>query len=263
MVETMYDAPGLGLAAPQVGVQKRLFVWDLNDGAGPQSHRSTPRSSSPTASGPTRRAACRCPASPGRSSARTRSTSSGATSTATRSRSRPPSSRAGCSSTSSTTSTACCCVERLDDDQAKEAKRQVRDLMLGLGPERARAPTRPVAALSPVVPPPAAERRGAAGAAHATPGVSCTSARPRWRCRRSRPCTTPASRSPSWSPAPTSGGAAGPSPAPRPVKVAALELGLPVSHDVADVASAPAPTSAWWWPSGASSAARPRGRCPW
>jgi peptide deformylase len=34
MVETMYAAPGLGLAAPQVGVQKRLFVWDLNDGTG-------------------------------------------------------------------------------------------------------------------------------------------------------------------------------------------------------------------------------------
>lgn len=35
MVETMYAAPGLGLAAPQVGVQKRLFVYDLDDGAGP------------------------------------------------------------------------------------------------------------------------------------------------------------------------------------------------------------------------------------
>lgn len=34
MVETMYAAPGLGLAAPQVGVQKQLFVWDLNDGSG-------------------------------------------------------------------------------------------------------------------------------------------------------------------------------------------------------------------------------------
>ena len=34
MVETMYAAPGLGLAAPQVGVQKRLFVYDLNDGEG-------------------------------------------------------------------------------------------------------------------------------------------------------------------------------------------------------------------------------------
>lgn len=36
MVETMYAAPGLGLAAPQVGVQKRLFVWDLQDDQGPQ-----------------------------------------------------------------------------------------------------------------------------------------------------------------------------------------------------------------------------------
>lgn len=36
MVKTMYDAPGLGLAAPQVGVQKRLFVYDLNDGEGPK-----------------------------------------------------------------------------------------------------------------------------------------------------------------------------------------------------------------------------------
>ncbi len=29
MAETMYDAPGIGLAAPQVGVSKRLFVIDL------------------------------------------------------------------------------------------------------------------------------------------------------------------------------------------------------------------------------------------
>lgn len=32
MLITMYDAPGLGLAAPQVGVQKRLFVYDAGDG---------------------------------------------------------------------------------------------------------------------------------------------------------------------------------------------------------------------------------------
>ena len=32
MLTTMYDAPGLGLAAPQVGVQKRLFVYDAGDG---------------------------------------------------------------------------------------------------------------------------------------------------------------------------------------------------------------------------------------
>ena len=34
MFETMYDAPGIGLAAPQVGVQKRLFVYDLGDEPG-------------------------------------------------------------------------------------------------------------------------------------------------------------------------------------------------------------------------------------
>ena len=32
MIETMYDAPGLGLAAPQVGVERRLFVYDIGDG---------------------------------------------------------------------------------------------------------------------------------------------------------------------------------------------------------------------------------------
>src|SRR2546421_10287792 len=31
MIATMYDAPGLGLAAPQVGVQKRLFVYDVRE----------------------------------------------------------------------------------------------------------------------------------------------------------------------------------------------------------------------------------------
>lgn len=32
MIQTMYDAPGVGLAAPQVGVQKRLFVYDIGEG---------------------------------------------------------------------------------------------------------------------------------------------------------------------------------------------------------------------------------------
>ncbi len=34
MTETMEDVEGAGLAAPQVGVQKRLFVYDLQDGDG-------------------------------------------------------------------------------------------------------------------------------------------------------------------------------------------------------------------------------------
>ena len=32
MLDTMYAAPGIGLAAPQVGVNKRLFVWDIGEG---------------------------------------------------------------------------------------------------------------------------------------------------------------------------------------------------------------------------------------
>ena len=32
MLETMYAAPGVGLAAPQVGIQKRLFVYDIGEG---------------------------------------------------------------------------------------------------------------------------------------------------------------------------------------------------------------------------------------
>lgn len=31
MLTTMYEAPGIGLAATQVGVEKRLFVYDLDD----------------------------------------------------------------------------------------------------------------------------------------------------------------------------------------------------------------------------------------
>jgi len=31
MLITMYEAPGIGLAAPQVGVQKRFFVYDLGE----------------------------------------------------------------------------------------------------------------------------------------------------------------------------------------------------------------------------------------
>ena len=32
MIETMYDAPGVGLAAPQIGVSKRICVFDAGDG---------------------------------------------------------------------------------------------------------------------------------------------------------------------------------------------------------------------------------------
>lgn len=32
MLETMYEAPGVGLAAPQIGISKRLFVADIGEG---------------------------------------------------------------------------------------------------------------------------------------------------------------------------------------------------------------------------------------
>lgn len=32
MLETMYEAPGVGLAAPQIGVSKAIFVADIGDG---------------------------------------------------------------------------------------------------------------------------------------------------------------------------------------------------------------------------------------
>ena len=35
MIETMYEGEGVGLAAPQVGVLRRLFVMDVDDGEGP------------------------------------------------------------------------------------------------------------------------------------------------------------------------------------------------------------------------------------
>src|SRR5438034_3038239 len=35
MVETMDAAPGVGLAAPQIGLSLRFFVYDAKDGSGP------------------------------------------------------------------------------------------------------------------------------------------------------------------------------------------------------------------------------------
>lgn len=32
MLETMYDAPGVGLAAPQVGVERQILVYDAGEG---------------------------------------------------------------------------------------------------------------------------------------------------------------------------------------------------------------------------------------
>lgn len=36
LLETMYDAPGVGLAANQIGVSRRVAVFDAHDGEGPR-----------------------------------------------------------------------------------------------------------------------------------------------------------------------------------------------------------------------------------
>src|SRR6476469_8865556 len=43
MFETMYDAPGIGLAAIQVGVPKRILVIDLQEPADPEHPESKPQ----------------------------------------------------------------------------------------------------------------------------------------------------------------------------------------------------------------------------
>ena len=40
MLTTMYAEPGIGLAAPQIGVSKRFFVYDLGEGEGAHHRRS-------------------------------------------------------------------------------------------------------------------------------------------------------------------------------------------------------------------------------
>lgn len=39
MAETMYAAPGVGLAATQIGITKQLFIVDVSDGEGPNDLR--------------------------------------------------------------------------------------------------------------------------------------------------------------------------------------------------------------------------------
>jgi peptide deformylase len=39
MLETMYDAPGVGLAAPQIGLSRRIFVMDASRGEDPPAPR--------------------------------------------------------------------------------------------------------------------------------------------------------------------------------------------------------------------------------
>lgn len=140
MVQTMYDAPGLGLAAPQVGVQKQLFVWDLGDGTGPHAmiNPQIVESSGEWAYEEG------CLSVPGLSWEIVRpkdvhvvgrdldgnEVSYEATELAGRMFQHELDHLAGI-----------LLVERLDDDQARQARRQVRDLMLGFA-EKEPAPRR-------------------------------------------------------------------------------------------------------------------------
>jgi peptide deformylase len=96
MIPVMYQAHGLGLAAPQIGVQKRLFVYDMNDGRGPQT-LINPEIKESSGEWTYEEG---CLSVPGLSWE--------ITSTATRSTSKRRSCSVGCISTSSTTSTASC-----------------------------------------------------------------------------------------------------------------------------------------------------------
>ena len=104
-------------------------------------------------------------------------------------------------------------LERLDKDTRKQALRTLRNLMLDGGLRRGDAE------------PPALGRRCA----------SPTWARRRPRCRRCVRWSTPATTSPSSSPARTPRRGRGSALSPSPVKAAALELGLPVTDRVDDV----------------------------
>ena len=74
MLETMYAAPGIGLAAIQVGVPKRVIVMDLARGEEPREPALLRQSGDPLGArrrpSPTRKAACRCRRSTTRSSGR-------------------------------------------------------------------------------------------------------------------------------------------------------------------------------------------------
>jgi peptide deformylase len=107
MLETMYDAPGIGLAAIQIAVPKRVIVVDVakrepgeGDKADEIVEKKNPIFINPEivwrvgrASRSTRRAACRSPITTRRSSARRSAASAISTATARRRSSKPTAAR--------------------------------------------------------------------------------------------------------------------------------------------------------------------------
>ena len=70
MLQTMYAAPGIGLAATQVNVHRQLLVMDVSTEKNQPQVYINPRLSHATASKYRRRVACRCRTSSRKSSAR-------------------------------------------------------------------------------------------------------------------------------------------------------------------------------------------------
>ena len=129
MVETMYDSEGAGLAAPQVGVQKRLFVYDVGEGPEAVVNPTIVESDGEWYHDEG------CLSIPGLRLGIVRPDRvhlRGRTSTARRSPSRPTSSWRGCSSTRSTTSTGYSWSSGWTTTMRKQALRVLRDRALGL-----------------------------------------------------------------------------------------------------------------------------------
>ena len=190
MIETMYAAPGTGLAANQVGVQRRIFVYDVGEGArtviNPRIVESDGEWSYDEG----------CLSIPGLSWEIVRPNAVhlvGLDLDGNEISSRRPSSRAACSSTSSTTSTASCWSSAWTRTSARRPSRSC-----AAAPWTCRRPT-------PTGWPASSPRRRDAGAAERSPACPTvngwpawrTSAPRTWRCRRCVRWSTPAMTSPS------------------------------------------------------------------
>ena len=107
LIETMYDADGIGLAAPQVGVPLRIFVYDIRDPEREAGVLVNPEIVESSGSEKDEEGCLSLPGSPSWWSGRSRS-SCAVWTRAVRPWSSPPMGcSAGASSTRRTTSTAC------------------------------------------------------------------------------------------------------------------------------------------------------------
>ena len=258
MLDTMYDAPGLGLAAPQVGVQKRLFVYDLG-------RRAPDVLINPVIVETDGEWAYEegCLSVPGLSWEIVRPEEIHLVGLRPRRqrgrRSRPTSSRPACFQHELDHLDGVLLLEHLDDDQRKEAKKAVRELHARRRPRRAERAPRPGGLRLSLTPASAVPPLAAPG----HPRASSSSARPRWRCRRCGPCIDAGfDDRRSWSRRPDKRRGRRGEPDAQPGEGGRARA-RPAGHRRRRRRrSTPAPTSAWWWPTGASSARTSSTRVP-